>query len=288
MATSTPTQSEKTSRSRSNINSLQSTQLYHDWYGRVACGPPNDYIIAITADPQRTGVSGTGKSTLGGVLAREHFDVSVSGFEPEKQITLDPQELAYEIYPNTEEGSCLIFDEAQGTPSSTGLNSKRAMKEESLQAINTVATRRRDRKTLIVISQSLKSIVTDLYDFIDSWLLINDDLNYWATHYGVHPDVFDLESHKTRTPGIEDLTWDPLRKNCDTYSVLEDLKSEAVQRGDTTEDDGSVMTDEQQKILAQSLRDEGWTLREVAAHKLIDYSRGWVSDHTEAEDDSDD
>ena len=219
------------------------SKLYHDWYQRVACGDPNDYIIAISADPRSTGVSGTGKTTLGGGLAKRWFDHSEDGFDADIQYTLDPARLAYDMYNETGELSVLVGDEMQGTPATTGLNSKRSQKSEALDAINALAAGRSDRKTVILIVQDLKSLNKDALTFIDAWLLIRDDYDYVATHYGVAPDVFDLKSRETKTPGVEELTWDALDKDDPDYQVMEQKKEDAKQgKREYSDDDGEDKT----------------------------------------------
>lgn len=265
------------------------SRLYTDWYYRVASGNPNDYIIAVTADPRSTGVSGSGKTTLAGGLAKWHLDFSPDGYDAEIQYTQSPGDILGKMYPKSEAGAVLIYDEAQGTPSDTGLNSKRAMKTDALEAINTVATRRKDRKTLIVISQSLKALNKDLYDFIDAWVLIRDDVHYTATHFAVQPDVFNLESRKTRTPGVEDLTWDPLPAGDPDYEVMERIKDEQStgvqdETGDSDSDGDSAWPKEVQMEFAQSLRDQGWSLLKIADHPRITYSHETVRKNTEVDD----
>lgn len=281
------------SRSQDNTSSdpgvdtrpLTSSRLYTDWYYRVGSGDPNDYIIAITADPRFTGVSGSGKTTMAGGLAKWYLDFSPGGYDAEIQYTQQPGDILGTMYPETEAGAVLIYDEAQGTPSDTGLNAKRAMKNEAIEAINTVATRRKDRKTLIVISQSLKALNKDLYDFIDAWLLITDDVHYEATHYAVQPDVFNLENRKTNTPGVEDLTWDPLPAGDPDYRVMERVKDEqSTGVTDAGEEDTSWPKDVQMDF-AQALREEGWSLLEIEEHPRITYSSEWVRQHTEVADD---
>lgn len=261
---------------------LTRSELYRDWYRRVAAGKPNDFIVVISADPRYTGVSGTGKTTLGLDLAKNWFDQSDNGFDAEQKATLDPHQLAQEIYPQTDELSCLLYDEAQGTLSTTGLNSKRAMKEESLNAINTIATRRSDRKTLIVITQSLKSIVKDLYDFIDAWLLIFDETNYVATHYGVHPDVFNLERRETRTPGIEEIEWQYIPESDPDYSHLSKLKQQSTRPASDDSSDAKLPK-EQQMELAQEYRNLGKSLQWIEDNvDAITYSRETVRKNTVA------
>jgi len=230
-----------------DINGFRYSKLYHDWYKRVACGDPNDYVIAISADPRSTGVSGTGKTTLGGGLVKRWFDHSDGGFDAEQQYTLDPAVLGYEMYDRTGELAALVGDEMQGTPATTGLNSKRSQKNESLDTINAIAAGRSDRKTVILIVQDLKSLNKDALTFVDAWLLIRDDFDYVATHYAVAPDVFDLGSRQTKTPGIEELTWDALPADDPDYQVMEQKKEQAKQgkreySDDDGEGDGGQMT----------------------------------------------
>jgi len=218
--------SKKPSQNQSSLNSFRSSKLYHDWYNRVATGKPNDYVIAISAHPGWTGTSGTGKSTLAGGLAKK-LDFSEGGFDASKSYTMDPSELAHDIYPNTEEGTVLLGDEMQGTLASTGMNAKRAMKTEQLEVYNTIAGRRRDRKTLILVFQSLKRANKDLFDFIDAWLLIVDDVDFICNHYAVMPDVFNMESNKTKTPLVERVSWDALPEDDPNYAIMEEIKSKA-------------------------------------------------------------
>jgi len=265
-----------------DVRAFTNTTLYHQWFQRVASGKPNDYIIAISAHPGRTGVSGTGKTTFGLDLAKEWMDISEDGFDAETQGTLDPQELVESVYPETDAGGVMIYDEAQGTPDSTGLNSKRAMKEESLNAVLNIATRRMERKTLIIISQSLKSLVTDLYPFIDSWLLIMDDFDYIAQHYAVQPDVFNLEKRQTKTPGIEALSWNDVPESDPDKAAMDRMKEQANDPDNDDEEEAGdeTLSDEQQIELAESLRERGWSLREVAGHDMIEYTRSWVRENT--------
>jgi len=231
---------------------LRHSKLYHDWYQRVACGDPNDYVIAISADPRSTGVSGSGKTTFGGGLAKRWFDYSDDGFNADIQYTLDAAKLAYDLYEETGELSVLVGDEMQGTPATTGLNAKRSQKSEALDAVNAIAAGRSDRKTVILIVQDLKSLNKDALTFIDAWLLIRDDYDYIATHYSVAPDVFDLGSRETKTPGVEQITWDALADDDPDYQVMEEKKA-AAKRGEREYSDDD---DEDGFELPKAKRDE--------------------------------
>ena len=283
-------QSKTPSESHSEDRSIYHSKLYHDWYNRVATGIPNDYVIAISAHPGWTGTSGTGKSTLAGGLAKWYLDFTDDGWSARDCYTMDPSDLAHNVYPGTEPGSALIGDEMQGTLASTGMNSKRAMKTEQMEVYNTIAGRRRDRKTLILIFQTLKRANKDLFDFIDAWLLIIDDVKYRAEHYAMMPDVFNLESNKTKTPHVETITWDPLPHDDPDYQVMEEHKSKA-NAGERTyspdgDDEEQVLPDELQIQLAQEYRNMGKSLVWIDENiDRITYSREWVRQKTSAPDD---
>jgi hypothetical protein len=242
-----------TSQSQSNVRSFYESALYHEWYGRVASGNPNDYVIAISAHPGYTGVSGSGKTTLAGGLAKYHLDKSEHGFDATDKFTVDVSTLAYDMYGQTEELSCLVADEMQGTAASTNLNSKRSMKTESLAAYNTIAGNRKGRKTLILVFQTLDKAMKDMFDFVDAWLLIVDDVQYRCNHYKVLPEPFNFESNKTKTPRVETLTWESLPANDADYQVMEEKKDQA-NAGEREFSDGDDDEEQNQKI-PKPLRD---------------------------------
>ena len=221
------TQSRKTSPSPNEPKSFYESQLYHDWYGRVATGNPNDYVIAISAHPGFTGVSGSGKTTLAGGLAKYYLDASEGGYDASDQFTVDAGVLAHDMYENTTELACLVADEMQGTNANTNLNAKRAMKTENLQVYNTVAGNRKGRKTLILVFQTLDKSIKDMFDFVDAWLLIVDDVQYRCNHYKVLPEPFNFESNKTKTPRVETLTWESLPADDPDYAIMEEKKDQA-------------------------------------------------------------
>jgi predicted XRE-type DNA-binding protein len=266
--------------SHEKARDLRYSALYHNWYDRVGSGNPNDYVIAITADPRTTGVSGTGKTTLGAGLAENWFDHSQGGFDAETQYTLDPSVLAYEMYNETGELACLIHDEGQGTPASTGLNAKRAMKGESLDAVNAIAAGRSDRKTIILILQDLKFLTKDAITYIDSWLLIRNEHDYVATHYAVSPDVFDFGSREIKTPGIEQITWDALASDNSNYQVMEQKKEDAKQgkgefSDDTEEDEITEIPKDLRDAKIRDLATAGIEQKKIA--EAFDLSQSTVS-----------
>lgn len=270
-----------TSTSHSKLNSFYESQLYHEWYGRVATGNPNDYVIAISAHPGFTGVSGSGKTTLAGGLAKNYFDHSEKGFDGEDKFTVDASVLAYDLYDQTEELSCLVGDEMQGTAANTNLNSKRSMKSESLAVYSTIAGNRKGRKTLILVFQTLDKAMKDMFDFVDAWLLIVDDVQYRANHYKVLPEPFNFESNKTKTPRVETITWDPLPADDPDYRAMERKKSQA-NRGEREYTNSDDSEDEQMRIPKEArdekicaLYDKGVTQSKIA--KAFDLDQSTVS-----------
>jgi hypothetical protein len=251
------------------VKPFRQTQLYHEWYGRVAMGNPNDYVIAISAHPGYTGVSGSGKTTLAGGLA-EKLDFSPGGFQAETQFTVDAGVLAYDMYGATEEGATLIGDEMQGTAANTNLNSKRSMKTESLDVYSTIAGNRKGRKTLILVFQTLDKAMKDMFDFVDAWLLIVDDVNYRCNHYKVLPEPFNFESNKTKTPRVETLTWGALPADNENYQEMERKKDQAnagnrEYGSDEEEAAQSIPTDLRNQQI-KAAYDRGQTQNEIAKH----------------------
>jgi hypothetical protein len=260
-----------TSKNQSKLRSFHESALYHDWYGRVATGNKNDYVIAISAHPGYTGVSGSGKSTLAGGLAKYYLDHSERGFDAEYKFTVDASVLAYDMYDDTEELSCLVADEMQGTAANTNLNSKRSMKTESLDVYNTIAGNRKGRKTLILVFQTLDKGMKDMFDFVDAWLLIVDDVQYRCNHYKVLPEPFNFESNKTKTPRVETLTWESLPPGDPDYKEMERKKDQA-NAGEREYNDGSDTEAEQTRIpknarddKIKQLYDQGIAQQKIAA-----------------------
>jgi hypothetical protein len=128
--------------------------------------------------------------------------------------------------------------------------------------------------------QDLKSLNKDALTFIDSWLLIRDDYNYVATHYGVAPDVFDLGSRQTKTPGIEQITWDPLSEDDPDYQIMEEKKAQAKQgQREYSEDDDdnkSLSPKERRNQKIKKLYENGVTQDTIA--KSYDLKQPTVSD----------
>jgi hypothetical protein len=216
------------------------SRLHARWRKRVELGYANDFIICVTPS-SKTGVSGTGKTTLATVLAK-HFDKSEDGFSAEEKATLDSGHLAYDIIPGIDSKSAVIFDEAQGAPGTDSVNARRGMKSEALDAINAILANRDKSLTLILVGQQLNMLDKNLYPMIDAWVLIrkgpDEPQGPLATHHKIHTNDYDLSSSTPKTPGVEDLTWPPLPKDDPDYVVMEEKKQKAkLRRAQSAGDD---------------------------------------------------
>jgi hypothetical protein len=262
------------------------TGLYQRHDERVVRPPANDFIVCISPS-SKTGVSGTGKTTLATTLAKD-FDVSEGGFDAETKATLDAGELAYEVVPNVGAGSAVIFDEAQGAPGTDSVNSRRGMKTESMDAINGILANRDKRITLILVVQQLSMLDKSLLPMIDAWILIRKEPSQpngpLATHHRITVEDYNLRSPQIRTPAIEDLTWRALPSDDPDYVAMERKKQAAKrQRSDEDDNEPKELPKEHQIELAQEYRNLGKSLIWIEENvDALTYSREWVRMNTEA------
>lgn len=267
------------------VLSLKKSQLYQTWRDRVV-KDDNDFIIAIAAST-RTSISGTGKSTLATQLA-ERFDISSSGFNAEEKASLDSEEIAEELYPNLPNKSSIIFDEAQGTLGSDGVDSRKAMANAVVKMSRSAATFRYKQHTLIIVAQSTAWLDSRMMDLIDRLVLIQEKNPEDKFARAVVFDHYreDLPSNSTAkeyTPAIEDIYWEPepvgrsedFKQN---YEYLHRLKEKTAEKEETDDDSTHELTDKQRRELARSLyQDFGLTQGAVAQHPMIDRTQSWVS-----------
>lgn len=281
------TQSTMTSQSQNSSSSRQprrigrprsiiESELYHRWYDHVPSGPPNDYVIAITAHPGYTSTSGTGKTTLAWNLAHT-FNI-YGEWSAEELYTVDLDYLNNEMYQQSDQGDVLVGDEMQGTLANPNFNKKRFMTSEALEGYAAIAGNRKNRQTIILVFQTLKQVNADLFDFVDSWLLIVNDKQFMANHYDVVPNVFDLNDRSVTTPYIETITWDDVPDGDEDYRVMEQKKDQA-NRGEQEydeeeeeeEEEGQQMSKEQQAHYAKRIREaEDCAWKNVPEHDDAD------------------
>jgi len=259
---------------------MKQTDLYRRWRQQVMKPPKNDFVIAVTASSS-TPVSGTGKTTLGGGLAKE-LDRSPSGFDPETQYTMNAGQLGYDYIPDVENQSAVVLDEGQGTPGEgSALNARRAMKQETMDTIGSILANRDKMLTVILISQNYGFLDPQIYTMTDLWILIKRAPGHpngaMASIYTVETDDFDLSSPEVKTHHVEDVSWPPLPDDDPDYKVMERKKQEAKQRRRESKDSDGTLSEEGQVTLAESLRSEtDMSWREIAENDSIDKSYEWL------------
>lgn len=263
-------------------------KLYQKYKRRVL-DSDNDFIVVIAA-ASKSGVSGVGKTTLGVGLAR-YFDASTTGFSAEVKSTLDPGKFSKGLLTDEEDvpnRSSIIFDEAQGTLSSSGADARRSMAQGVMDVTTALSTLRFRQNTAIIITQSTKWIDKRIDDLLDALVLIQDrDPNSGTVRAEVFETYYnDLSmSSKRYTEHMDTLTWEALSKDDPDYQHLHQLKEDsALGRGEQLEQDEEDQTlpKETQIQIAQEMRDRGMEASEIASSSLIEFGKGWVYKHTEA------
>jgi len=214
------------------------TQLRMEWANRVKGEIANDFVIVVTPHSATAG-SGTGKTTLALQLCKA-FDVSDRGFDAQRNATLDAGALTEEVLAKSQSGSALLWDEAQGAPGTDGLDARRAMQSEPMDAIKGVLASRNQRHTLIVVGQQIRMFDPRLYPMIDAWLHIVADPGQagppTAVYYDLIADDYDLSSRDYKSRHIEDLSWDALPADDADYRAM-DAKKEAA-KTESDDDEG--------------------------------------------------
>lgn len=222
---------------------FEGTQLWTDWAKRVKGERANDFVIVLTPHSATAG-SGTGKTTLALQLCKA-LDQSESGFDAETNATLDAGALTEEVLAESEPGSALLWDEAQGAPGTDGLDARRAMQGEVMDAVKGVLAARNQRHTLVIIGQQIRMFDPRLYPMIDAWLHIVKDPGQGAptaVHYKLVGNDYKLDSQEYTTWRVEELYWDALPLDDPDYVELDEMKERAKTRA-RDDDDGDTEDD---------------------------------------------
>jgi hypothetical protein len=246
--------------------------LYNLWRERVI-NDDNDLIIAIAAST-RTEISGTGKTTLAATLA-EVFDNTDGGFDATEKASLDSNTVAKELYPGLPNQSAILFDEAQGTLASDGVDSRRAMADAVVKMSRAAAQYRKRQHTLIIVAQTTSWLDSRMMDLIDRLVLIQeknptDEYARAVTFDHYRDDLPSNTSAKEYTPAIEDLYWEPLPEDHPSYVALDELKEQANDK--ESEDGGqeNQKTEELMRAIDANARGESW--RDIADKEWASYS----------------
>lgn len=215
------------------------TQLWSAWANRVKGEVANDFVIVVTPHSATAG-SGSGKTTLALQLCKA-MDQSDAGFNAERNATLDAADLTEEVLDQSESGSALLWDEAQGAPGTDGLDARRSMKSEPMDAIKGVLAARNQRHTLVVVGQQIRMFDPRLYPMIDAWLHIVRDPGQaggpTVVHYDLIADDYDFSSRDYKSRHVEDLSWKPLPHDDADYAAMDEMKEAAKSEAESTDDD---------------------------------------------------
>lgn len=270
------------------VDEFEAGDLYGQYRRRVL-EADNDFIVVIAA-ASKSGISGVGKTTLAVQLAR-YFDNSAGGFDASEKSTLDADKFSKGLLTDTEnvpDQSAVIFDEAQGTLSGSGTDARRSMADSVMDVTTALSTMRFRQISAVVVTQSTKWIDKRVDDVLDALVLIQPRHNQNEPVKGEVFDTYynDLTLANNRyTEHIDTVRWEALSKDDPDYQYLHELKQQSalnqVTAADDEDDEEQSLPKEKQVEIAQELRNNGMTLVDISNSPLIDYSRNWVSEHTE-------
>jgi len=244
------------------------SELYQLWQRRVE-NSDNDLIIAIAAS-SRSAISGTGKTTLAVRLARQ-FDATARGFDGGEKASLDSEVVAEELIPELEPKSAIIFDEAQGTLASDGVDSRRGMANAVVRMARAAAQYRKRQHTLIIVAQSTDWIDSRMMDLIDRLVLIQQR-GYAKTYDHYRDDLPSASAANEYTPVKERLEWRALPADDSDYAALDNLKEQANEQEPEEE---SVDKSRQVAKAATAYHTQDLCWREIAKKDWAEFSREW-------------
>jgi len=240
----------------------------------------NDMIVCI-APSSKTEGSGTGKTTMG-IRACRWFDMKGSDWDAEKQASLDSTVVAEKLYPDLPDGAAILFDEAQGTLDSDGVDARRAMSDAVVRMARSAAQHRTKHHTLVMVTQSTQWLDSRMMDIIDRLVLIQerDYQREWARAVTFDYYYDDLGGKKNEyTPSIEDLYWRPLPETDPDYQHIEKLKLNHENEQDIEDDDnGDDMPDMSQEkrveVANELYHEQGLSQSEIG--DILDRTQQWV------------
>jgi hypothetical protein len=242
--------------------------LHRLWERRVKKSD-NDLIIAIAAS-SRSPISGTGKTTLAIRLARQ-FDATDGGFDGEQKASLDSEVVAEELIPELEPKSSIIFDEAQGTLASDGVDSRRGMANAVVRMARAAAQYRKRQHTLLIVAQSTDWIDSRMMDLIDRLVLIQER-GYAKVYDHYRDDLPSASASNEYTPVKERIQWRALPSDDADYEALDNLKEQA---NDKETEEQAVDKSRQIAKAAVAYRDQDLTWREIENKSWAEFSREW-------------
>lgn len=270
------------------MTALEESYLYYRWYEQVVKPPSNDFVIAISASG-KSSMSRTGKTTLETYLAEElNYRATGKRFDAETQTTLDAGELAYDIVPEVPNNSVVCMEEAQGSAGTIGLDARRGMKQEAIDAINAILNNGDKQLTIIITAQHMPMLDKRIPPLVDAWLLIRHGPSSpdgpLAIHHGMHVEDYNFGDPKIKTPAYEDIVWPKVEEKNPNYRILEEKKQQAKQKDGGGKDENQELPKNVQARIAQQFRDLGKSLKWIENNvDEVTYSSEWVRQNTVAD-----
>lgn len=236
---------------------FEDSYLYYRWYNQVVRPPSNDFVIAISASG-KSSMSRTGKTSLETYCA-EQLDRTDEGFDAETKGTLDAGELAYDIVPDVPDHSAVCLEEAQGSPGTTGLDARRGMVQEIIDAINAILNNGNKQLTVIITAQHLPMLDKRVAPLVDAWLLIrygpSSPEGPLAIHHGMYVEDYNFGSPQIKTPIFENFSWPRVSEDNENYQILEEKKKKAKRKDSGDGEGGGDLPIEYQAMIADRLHD---------------------------------
>jgi len=226
-----------------------------------------DFKVIITS---RNSTTGTGKTTLALWLAL-NWDNNFTA----DQATLHVAEYN-KMYTEQSPGSVLIMDEAEQ------VDARRSMSHKNVNFTEAWSMNRVCEVDTILTLPTISALDKRVEELADVWINVIE--RGYAEWYEINVDdrSGNVEQFKMRGLRWPDISHLSVAKE---VARKKDRKIEGeIYRDDTAEEDNKEREKEYQLRLAQRLRNEGKTLREIADDAEIDYSYQWVNQNTEKPD----
>jgi hypothetical protein len=270
------------------LKEFRQSYLWYRWNEHVRKPPSNDFVIAISASG-KSSMSRTGKTTLETFLAEEfNYQATGNRFDAETQSTLDAGTLAYDIVPEVPNHSAVCMEEAQGSAGTVGLDARRGMKQEAIDAINAILNNGNKQLTIIITAQHMPMLDKRIPPLVDAWILIRHGPSSpdgpLAIHHGMHVEDYNFGDPKIKTPAYEDIVWPKVNEINPNYQILEEKKETAKQKHGGEDAEDKELPKQVQARIAQQFRDLGKSLKWIENNVgEVTYSSEWVRQNTVAD-----
>lgn len=227
-----------------------------------------DLKVIITS---RNSTTGTGKTTLALWLAL-NWD---QDWTADEKATLSVSEYL-DRYQELSPGSVLLMDEAEQ------LDARRSMSQQNVDFAEKWMMMRVRNVTSILTLPTASALDKRLKELAD--VRINVHRRGRARVYKITVD--DHNTSEVREWGWHDLEWPDISDHPEMKALdaQKEEKINGVLEAEANDEpvDPEVAKEQKEREIAQNMRDNGSTVREIAA--AVDRSLSWVSNHTSAAD----